>query len=451
MMKVSGELSDELYKRACCAAAHYPSKARKPIVIEFAGVPKAGKTSNIGEAQKFFQRCGFRVEVVAERASLCPIRDKKHQNFNVWTACATLSHLLEKTQTPPRDDDPQILFLDRGIFDAVCWMHLMSKVFERLDSKQFKNIINFLLLKEWRKTISAVILMTTSPEKAMERERGVLLPPRASLGSIMDSAVLGNIKKTVDAVANKYDGRFNIHRIDTSESRYDCLSKSVVRVVDIVLGCVERQTEENILHLEHERVRSFFGKVARISSESAGKLVAAFQKEEKYTPRKNVEGDDNQVQALPIVVVRDKSGRFLRLKRREVSPEDPLHGKNVLWAGGHVREEDDKNGDPILQCALRELREELRISAGEEDLKLMGAIHIRSDNNPKTGKHVAIVYEWQAKSDSVGIVLSGAEFFEGPGNAMKEGEFLPFSQLSETEDWSAEIIKLYADNHPGLI
>ncbi len=108
-----------LQKRAEKAAEMFPDTARNPIVVEFAGVPKAGKTTTIAQIQAFLKRCGFKVEVVIERASICPIKDKKHVNFNIWTACTTLAQILEKTQTPPRPDDPQILILDRGIFDSL--------------------------------------------------------------------------------------------------------------------------------------------------------------------------------------------------------------------------------------------------------------------------------------------------------------------------------------------
>jgi predicted ATPase len=87
-------------------------------VIEFAGAPKAGKTTTLSTLQAFLKRCGFKVEVVIERASVCPIRDKKHANFNIWTACTTLAQILEKTQHQhernPHPDSPEVLILDRG-------------------------------------------------------------------------------------------------------------------------------------------------------------------------------------------------------------------------------------------------------------------------------------------------------------------------------------------------
>ena len=71
-------------------AAERMHSARRPIVFEFAGVPKAGKTSTLNALQLFLKRCGFRVEVVVESASISPIRDKTDFNFNVWIARARL-------------------------------------------------------------------------------------------------------------------------------------------------------------------------------------------------------------------------------------------------------------------------------------------------------------------------------------------------------------------------
>ena len=79
-----------LQERAERAVKLFHHKARKPLVIEFAGVPKAGKTSTLNQVHGFLKRCGFRTEVVVERASVCPIRDKKHANFNIWTLASRL-------------------------------------------------------------------------------------------------------------------------------------------------------------------------------------------------------------------------------------------------------------------------------------------------------------------------------------------------------------------------
>src|SRR3954469_23721694 len=101
-------------KRAEALVKRFATKARRVVVLEFAGVPKAGKTSTISQLYSFLKRCGFRVKIVVERASVCPIRDKRHFTFNVWTASTTLAQILEHTQEPPGDEQPQVLILDRG-------------------------------------------------------------------------------------------------------------------------------------------------------------------------------------------------------------------------------------------------------------------------------------------------------------------------------------------------
>ena len=156
-------MKSELQKRAEGLANRFLDNLRKPIVIEFAGVPKAGKTTILTQVYSFLKRCGFHPEIVVERASMCPIRDKKHSNFNVWTACTTLSQILDKTQEPPLDGDPNILILDRGLFDSICWLSVMEQT-ARIAPKEKRVIEEFLLLDDWRKRINSVILIDLPPK-----------------------------------------------------------------------------------------------------------------------------------------------------------------------------------------------------------------------------------------------------------------------------------------------
>lgn len=121
-------MPSELQVRAQFLLERFRKAGRSPIVVEFAGLPKSGKTTVISQIHTFLRRCGFRAEVVIERASVCPIRDKKHSSFNTWTSCTALSQLLDKTQVPPRPDDPEILILDRGLFDAVLWLEFQKQL-----------------------------------------------------------------------------------------------------------------------------------------------------------------------------------------------------------------------------------------------------------------------------------------------------------------------------------
>ena len=436
-------MKTELQIRAEDAAERFRG-ARKPVIFEFAGVPKAGKTSTLNALQAFLKRCGFRVEIVIERASLCPIRDKTHSNFNVWAACTTLAQILERTQNPPRIDDPDILILDRGLFDALCWLRLMERL-ERIRPEERQGIESFLAMADWRRRISAVFVMTASPEDAMQREKG-LLPVERKHGSIMNEKVLAQMLNTTRETTKSLKKKFRIFEIDTSTERRGGVKQIAEAVANLALNVIEEHVREDVLSLPGEDViRMFAGRKCLNASEAAA-LARLFVKSGNYMPREEVEADNTRVQALPVVVVHNKSGRVLRLRRKEGTDNRPLNEKMVIWTGGPVRKEDETGGDSMLQCALREIQEELRLSLEPHELKLRGAVY-STPGGKGTQKHVAIVYEWKAKTDDVAIVLSSAEFFERRGAALS-GTFVPLKDLARevdngkiAEEWSVAIVR----------
>jgi len=436
--------TSERQSRAKLLAARFRKSGRNPIVFEFAGVPKAGKTTTLGHLQAFLKRCGFRVEVVVERASVCPIRDKKHSNFNVWTSCTTLAQLLEKTQTPPRPDDPDILILDRGLFDSLCWLTMMERL-SRLRSDDLAVMERFLLVDDWRKRITSVFVMTASPEDSLEREKGYL-PVANAAGSIMNPEVLEQTLATTLKIADRLSGDFPVHVVNTSSLELRGKpQKTVERVADLALDAIEEELLENILHIPASQVTEAFGASFCLSGDSAEALLESFRRDGQFLPRTVVESDPEAVQALPAVIVRNKKGEVLRPRRREASEENPLDGKLVVWAGGHVRVEDGYNGDPLLSCAARELQEELRLSVEKDEITLLGAIYI--PKGERMAKHVALVFEWRANTDDVAVVLSNAEFAERRGNSLS-GTFVPIETLVDdvakskgVEEWSVEIIR----------
>ena len=282
-------MKSDLQKRAEAARARF-NGARKPIVLEFAGVPKAGKTTTLSQIQAFLKRCGFRVEVVVECASICPIQDKKHSNFNVWTACMTLSQILQKTQTPARPDDPDVLILDRGLFDAVCWFAVMERL-ARIRRAEREQIERFLLMEDWRRRITGVIVMTAAPRVSMEREKGDL-PVEGSGGSIMNEDVLQQMLDTTRTTATRLAEQFRIFEIDTSNGSRG-RRQTAERVAGIVLDLIEEQLDEHILRLPAEEVAALFQDATYIESKTAERLVATFASKGRFISRDRVESDDS--------------------------------------------------------------------------------------------------------------------------------------------------------------
>ena len=444
--------TEDRVARATAAAERFKKDARAPIVIEFAGLPKAGKTTTLGQVQSFLKRCGFRAEIVVERASVCPIRDKKHSNFNVWTACTTLAQILEKTQTPPRADDPEILILDRGIFDAICWFSVMEHL-ARVRKNDRLKIEEFLGMSDWSKRISGVILMTADPNDSIEREKGHL-PVEGSAGSIMNINVLTEMRETILATADRLKGKYRIKTVNTSEKGFD-QTKTCEVVADQVLDWIEGELREDILSLPKADVARAFSGAPSIGKVEAAALIQRYEESGEYAPREDVEVDLGRVQALPIVVVRNKAGGILRLRRKERDENSTLHEKVVIWAGGHARKEDAELGSAILNCAVRELQEELRISIEPADLSLLGAIY--SNSNGGTSKHVALVFDWQAAQADVEVAISNAEFFERRGNSLS-GTFVSPEEILQsvnsdklTEEWSEQIVKSLLPTTAGKV
>lgn len=436
-------MKKERQARAEKIAERFRKTARSPVVIEFAGVPKAGKTTTLNQVQAFLRRCGFRVEVVIERASVCPIRDKKHANFNVWTACTTLAQVLDKTQVPPRPDDPDILILDRGIFDSIWWLALMERL-ARLRKVDRDLIEKFLLADDWRRRISGVVVMTAEPKDALDREKG-LLPVEGAQGSIMNPDVLQQTRELVQQTVDRLRSTFRFFVVDTSSARYGTQEKACVAVADTVLDWIEDQLQEQILSVSKETVSTIFDGHQCLPALEAQRLVDNFLASGDYSPRATVEADTKRVQALPVVVVRNRSGQVLRLRRKEKREDNPLHEKIVIWAGGHVRREDADTGNPIVGCAVRELQEELRLNVEADKLKLIGSVY--ADRGGSISKHVAIVYEWRAETDDVSVALSSAEFFERQGTSLS-GSFVNVDQIAQDadsgklqEEWSGQIVR----------
>ncbi len=432
----------DLQLRAEAAAIRFHTRARSAIVIEFAGVPKAGKTTTLGAVQAFLRRCGFRVNVVVERASVCPIKDKKDANFNVWTACTTLVQILDQTQTPPSVDDPEILVLDRGIFDSIWWFGLMVEL-GRIRSEDKDLVEKFLLLPEWRRRISGVVVMLANPAEALQRERGHL-PVEGTQGSIMNPQVLGKTKEVVEATMARLYNRFKFLTVDTSSEEFSNNPKATCEAVaGRILDWVEEQIEERIFSVRKKLVKEVFQENRVILVGGTEILQNQFLSEGEYIARSEIESDYDRVQALPIVVVRNRNGEILLLQRKEVNKEDRLHEKMVIWAGGHVRKEDAEEGNPLSICAVRELQEELRLRIEPDDLHTLGSIYI---DEGTSSKHVAIVYEWRAKTDYIAVSLNNAEFFERQGNSLSctfvdiPSLHSKVSEGSLHEDWSREIL-----------
>ncbi|MGH8478100.1 MAG: hypothetical protein ACREXK_00615 [Gammaproteobacteria bacterium] len=157
-----------------------------PIVVEFAGSPKSGKSTNIDVISHFLKRMGFKVWAPTEGASK---RTPYHLRrdlvaFNTWALNYAISELLVAYYNIDR---PHLVILDRGPFDSVAWMGLL-KTKKQLSQEEYRIVKHFALHPKWSSLINQVYLFTCSPDVSLDREHKVTLTRRP--GTAMNNAML---------------------------------------------------------------------------------------------------------------------------------------------------------------------------------------------------------------------------------------------------------------------
>lgn len=414
-------------------------RQKRPIVIEFSGSPKAGKTSCINSLELFLKRNGFSVQIVQERASVCPVSDKQSPMFNLWTSCMSLAGLVGTLENKKTQID--VLILDRGIFDALCWFEWLVSS-GRMEEEQRKIIERFLLIKELVACIDIVFAFTVKPEISIEREYATLLTDKP--GTIMNRKVLGEylsaIKKTHESKSSYFH---TIFMIDTSEKNQDEVGKEVTQAT---LTTLENLLMERIGFLTCDSNLKNILKNGPIIQHNR---LSAYLPKIMFDLRSAVEKNNLLLQPLPIAVItnREKS-KVLVIKKNKavVSQNSPERDRILLYIGGHSRYEDatDLTSDDfigICKTALkRELKEELGISIA---LSETNPFYIYTPTNETSKKHLAVCFLVMVDEDGLKLQLDSNELVQNKGKS-KSGKFLPIPELAEEtgyEEWSTEILK----------
>ncbi|MEM9489401.1 MAG: hypothetical protein AAGC55_09665, partial [Myxococcota bacterium] len=184
-------------------------QARRPYIIEFAGTPKAGKSTTLHVLYRFLKDCGYHVQVMRERAADCPIAMKGHFFFNTWTTTTMLASMIESLES-----EADVLLLDRGVFDALVWLESQNRD-RQLSEEEYEVFQKFVLLDRWRTLTDLTFVFTVEPEIALERENRDLLIERT--GSIMSPQSLERYNRVLREVTDKQKDNFAFVTIDTTE------------------------------------------------------------------------------------------------------------------------------------------------------------------------------------------------------------------------------------------
>jgi thymidylate kinase len=240
-----GEEVQRLEKRATALHDNLLPFASRAFVIEFAGTPKAGKSTSVEAIRHFFSRHDFRVHVLIERASVCPIPMKGHLFFNTWCAATMLAELVANVDT-----ETDIIIVDRGLFDALVWLTLQRQRHE-VTADEARVIESFLLLDRWRSLIDLAVVMNVPPDEAMQRENSQRIS--AKPGSIMNQEVLENIGAAVSRAVREYRPKFgNVIEYQTAGKN---VRLSNTNLANEIVSCFEAFLDPEILVIPARELR----------------------------------------------------------------------------------------------------------------------------------------------------------------------------------------------------
>lgn len=142
----------------------------KPIVVEFMGLHKAGKDSNLVELDRWFKRRNYNVLIHQESAETREIRTMSRTNPYVYEMrhfAYTFANFLDALTNPKF----HMVIMNRGFVDTLCWLELHRRQGSITDI-QFETFRSHILDGPWVEGLDAVVCLICSVETSLKREYG---------------------------------------------------------------------------------------------------------------------------------------------------------------------------------------------------------------------------------------------------------------------------------------
>ncbi|MBJ7502001.1 MAG: hypothetical protein JHC57_19770 [Sphingopyxis sp.] len=404
-------------------------RARRPIVIEFCGTPKAGKSSCIGSLVIFLKRNGFKVKVLTERASVCPISNKFDPNFNVWTGCSALAELMHILSNESKMYD--VIIMDRGVFDAVCWFH-WQKSRNYLDENHYNVFRDFFFAERWSARIDIVYILGADAKTALDREYANLLTRKT--GSVMNRSVITSYNQSINECVNLYESKFRQIR----DIRTDDISQNQVSY-DVTIDILEALGE-----LISEKIGYFDRKLLpNIESDYFPYSITALNKAPlSYGRRNEVESNPALIQPIPIAVIasHDLSKALIVRKTNSATKKGSAErNKDLFYFGGHVRLEDSLGHDSNLSIFSNALAREIKEELGFDYVPDFSDPLCIFDRSRPNANHMALCVLCKVDFETAQFKGDGVEFRDSNLKIIKQID-LRGSRLSP-EKWSQIIIQ----------
>lgn len=424
-------------------------KQRRPIVIEFCGSPKSGKSSCIHALNVFLKHYKFKTGIITEQASICPIKDKDNPTFNIWTiheAINKLNALLDKK----RNEHLDVVICDRAIFDGLCWFKWMLDQ-KNLEENEYKAIKDYITLPRWSNKIDLVYIFTANPAISIERKYKHYLSRKS--GNIMNNKTLAQYNDCIKYVKEKFKDNFrSIEEIDTNELTSFEVNKKVAQTI---LNKLKELLIEKIGYVEKSELKKIGFDVQNTEVQKWNENLPISLDMVKFDWREDVEKNNELLQLIAIGVLTNKErNKILILKKRPASSKNSAEeGSHVVWFGGHMRAEDknggfSKIGELIRATLKRETKEEIDILVSINEVQ---PHYIYSTAYDKSKNHLAICFLIEKELDDLKLSIDSHELILNKGTS-RSGTFMSLDEIRNSKDlfaeeWSQLILSKLFDIH----
>jgi ADP-ribose pyrophosphatase YjhB (NUDIX family) len=426
---------------------------RRPLLIEFCGSPKSGKSTSITALDIFLRRNNFRTVVLTEPASVCPVDNKKHPAFNLWTLAAASSEIISHLHASK--DEVDIIISDRGVFDSLCWFDWLNKnpshTESHLDDNSFKKLTEFILMDAWIDPLDLIYVFQVDPATSILREYASLLTEKP--GSIMNPKVLKGFNQSIERAVSEYGNFFRrIEHIRTDINdpatgvEYNNDPNAVsYQVTSTVLTVLKDLLVEKIGYFDTQpELESGINNINQVLNHTL-----------LFGNRNEVELKD-KIQPIAIgVITNPERNKVLIVQKRNrpaayydkdhKAPPSPEAGKPLLYIGGHVRKEDEKDGNDIISTLKKTLHREIQEEIGESiSLREKEPFLIYSPDNKRSLIHLAVCFVIELNMDDDDFKLTSDEFISKSGPS-KSGHVYEIDKLLQEfdtfEPWSVAILE----------
>jgi predicted NUDIX family phosphoesterase/thymidylate kinase len=413
----------------------------KPLIIEFAGTPKSGKTSCISAIAKFLRRNEIPVKVVTERASTCPIGNKHHLFFNTWTGAQSLCQMIEALDAHRFN----VVILDRGLFDTLVWINFLhARKAASLEELQASE--RYFLLDRWSGRVDIVVALSVNPADALQREFKDDITDIP--GSVMNLETLNSYNDNLRSAMEKYKTSFRrIIHLDTSNTQ---TVEAVAETAFEVLTAADHLVDEQVAVVDRQfLVDSFQQKPIVTEPEQVTEFTHQIVGNMRWMRRTEAELNKGLVQIVPVAVI-TRNGEILVLTIRGTSNGKRLVGKRSIWVGGHFRASDsqlDGSENGLRHCLIRELDEELSIRLDFADLSDVPNAVIWDSTAPRTEQHLALVFQYRIQAQKMQRnVLHQRELWESRTKSLfTEFVSVKGARLENMESWSKLYLRSFYD------